>query len=640
MEHDSSVFVYKTIRNKQPKKIGKGVKLKQMHENLEQEFLKKGMSAFSDFKTINAHFNTDQAKQEIAKEDVADKEEQHKQLPEKPGEKVPSIKDLRGDNFIDTQESIEYLRKVKFMSIKKKRNEGKTDMQIQEEIQDDKYLDDEEKVLKSILKKSMNTSEDFQGHRDNQNRIAKISDPIQDKRKADNSQFISSSFAMRSGMEIPETQDVIQRRIDKEQQEAKDSHWKALMNSVHDAGDIIVDDGGYIDYKQLQTYSRETIVFYKRVSNFMTRWIISAGKIFDKQGYYFIPIKVIGCPLHKRSTIVYSTIYLELTKFPKSSITGKMFETIWPFLLYLLSNWVKHQLSVIGVASAKEIEEHISKRKEQKRKEALEGDTEEEKRKKERNEALMKRNQLKQMASSGTANFDNLSIEQKERQLYEEILNFSSEIEYDDEYDIFEDSSNQKATSKSINKSSDKTTVLEKKEVYPDPHFKESNTEKLFQQFLAEHTVRIPDSHKNSYKLKSILGMKKALAVDSASDKSGVMRGKGIDTNSIVLLNQERRKFKNLPPLTSLDYNCIDKAAIKLRTILDTLAIVRKVNGKALVKRHIREHALMEQRNIYHKKTLETLCQRGAAFTPELLIAWKAAVVYPDQFNKDQMLIK
>jgi len=36
-------------------------------------------------------------------------------------------------------------------------------------------------------------------------------------------------------------------------------------------------------------------------------------------------------------------------------------------------------------------------------------------------------------------------------------------------------------------------------------------------------------------------------------------------------MNEERRKLKNLPPLTEIDYNCIDRASIKLKFILDCL---------------------------------------------------------------------
>ena len=39
----------------------------------------------------------------------------------------------------------------------------------------------------------------------------------------------------------------------------------------------------------------------------------------------------------------------------------------------------------------------------------------------------------------------------------------------------------------------------------------------------------------------------------------------------IALMNEERRRIKQLPSLTQLDYNCIDRAAIKLRLILDCL---------------------------------------------------------------------
>lgn len=50
MENDDSVFIYKTIKNKQPKKIGKGIKIKTLRDSLEQQFLNKGLGALADFK--------------------------------------------------------------------------------------------------------------------------------------------------------------------------------------------------------------------------------------------------------------------------------------------------------------------------------------------------------------------------------------------------------------------------------------------------------------------------------------------------------------------------------------------------------------------------------------------------------------
>lgn len=80
-----------------------------------------------------------------------------------------------------------------------------------------------------------------------------------------------------------------------------------------------------------------------------------------------------------------------------------------------------------------------------------------------------------------------------------------------------------------------------------------------------------------------------------------------LELDTIVMLNEERRKHKKLPPLTPLDYNCIDKAASKLKVVLDTMSIVRKMNGKALVKRHIKNYALELERNIHKRKTLDKI---------------------------------
>ena len=45
----------------------------------------------------------------------------------------------------------------------------------------------------------------------------------------------------------------------------------------------------------------------------------------------------------------------------------------------------------------------------------------------------------------------------------------------------------------------------------------------------------------------------------------------GLAKLSIAIMNEERRKQKKLPPLSVVDYNCMDRAAIKIRMVLDTL---------------------------------------------------------------------
>ena len=45
----------------------------------------------------------------------------------------------------------------------------------------------------------------------------------------------------------------------------------------------------------------------------------------------------------------------------------------------------------------------------------------------------------------------------------------------------------------------------------------------------------------------------------------------GLSKMQIAYLNEERRKRKKLPPLSNLDYNCMDRASIKLKKVLDAL---------------------------------------------------------------------
>jgi hypothetical protein len=53
-------------------------------------------------------------------------------------------------------------------------------------------------------------------------------------------------------------------------------------------------------------------------------------------------------------------------------------------------------------------------------------------------------------------------------------------------------------------------------------------------------------------------------------------------------MNEERRKRMNLPPLKVIDYNCIERAGIKLKLILDCLFYKRQINGLVLVPRDVK----------------------------------------------------
>lgn len=62
----------------------------------------------------------------------------------------------------------------------------------------------------------------------------------------------------------------------------------------------------------------------------------------------------------------------------------------------------------------------------------------------------------------------------------------------------------------------------------------------------------------------------------------------GINSMVINLMNEERRKIKELPPLSVIDYNCIDRAAKKVRMVLDCLQIDRRMSGFTLVPRNLK----------------------------------------------------
>ena len=66
-----------------------------------------------------------------------------------------------------------------------------------------------------------------------------------------------------------------------------------------------------------------------------------------------MPIKIIGEPLKSRNTIVVYIINLEMLKISKDFDKNFDFETIWPFILYLFNNWVRHQVQLVGLVEAK-----------------------------------------------------------------------------------------------------------------------------------------------------------------------------------------------------------------------------------------------------------------------------------------------
>lgn len=115
------------------------------------------------------------------------------------------------------------------------------------------------------------------------------------------------------------------------------------------------EEDGTIPLKIYQEFSREMIVFYKAINEIAIRWVVQAGIPFEKDRKLFIPIKLLGEPLHSRNTIVTYIMNLELLRISSDyyQYNTHTFETIWPFILYLFNNWVRHQVRLMRLTNEK-----------------------------------------------------------------------------------------------------------------------------------------------------------------------------------------------------------------------------------------------------------------------------------------------
>jgi hypothetical protein len=115
------------------------------------------------------------------------------------------------------------------------------------------------------------------------------------------------------------------------------------------------DEAAFFGVSKYQSFSREPIVFYKKVVNDskMLRWTVKAGEAFKQKSRgelkYFLPITLLGQVLGSNQLVQYK-MNLELIKVSEQlalHLETFKFETIWPFILYLFNYWVKNQASLM-----------------------------------------------------------------------------------------------------------------------------------------------------------------------------------------------------------------------------------------------------------------------------------------------------
>ena len=65
----------------------------------------------------------------------------------------------------------------------------------------------------------------------------------------------------------------------------------------------------------------------------------------------FIPVRILGQPAGSRSIVVSYKMNLELLVLENETLKYSKVATIWPVILYLFNNWVRHQFLLIQIQS-------------------------------------------------------------------------------------------------------------------------------------------------------------------------------------------------------------------------------------------------------------------------------------------------
>lgn len=82
-----------------------------------------------------------------------------------------------------------------------------------------------------------------------------------------------------------------------------------------------------------------------------------------------------------------------------------------------------------------------------------------------------------------------------------------------------------------------------------------------------------------------------------------------------------------MPPLTSIDYNCIDRAAIKLKYIIECLFLKRQINGWCLVPKDIKQSLLVKEWAVRKLKHIQ-IASKHEPLSIELLKMFGAHIQY------------
>ena len=149
--------------------------------------------------------------------------------------------------------------------------------------------------------------------------------------------------------------------------------------------------------------------------------------------------------------------------------------------------------------------------------------------------------------------------------------------------------------------------------------------------FINEHYLYLPANRQgNAYQLLRALQSKPYGEVEKHS---------GLTRKNMAFMNEERRKRLGLPPLTPIDYNCLERAAQKLRLVVDCLMLSRRMSGFTVVPKDAvvtQMFKQQEQRHDWHKSN----AIRPNKLSRALFREWGQHIELERAFNPDSAQVQ
>lgn len=113
----------------------------------------------------------------------------------------------------------------------------------------------------------------------------------------------------------------------------------------------------------------------------------------------------------------------------------------------------------------------------------------------------------------------------------------------------------------------------------------------------------------------------------------------GVTRKNMAFMNEERRRRLGLPPLTAIDYNCIERAATKVKLIVDCLMLSRRMSSYAVVPKDVALTQMMKQQE-KRRMRHHTNGTKLNKLSPLILQQWGVHVEVEPEFNPESAQVQ